>query len=481
MTDIQAAVGLVQLGRLDGMVARRRELAARYAERAGRVARPAPRRGPGVGDDATSSRSGCMLPEDFPVGRDELLGRWPTAGISARRGIMASHLEPAYAGARRAAPLPVTERLTATSLILPLYHELTRGRAGPGGRRCCAQRRGRRGRPVTDAPAAARRRRRARPGDRWPRSRPRAGRGRPRWRLSALDDDPRPARRRRRRRAGARPVGRWCTTSRTPRCWSASAARADRGSGPRLAAALGLPDERYATVVHPAASVAGGTRVGAGTVLLAGCVVTAPQRVGRHVVVMPHVLLTHDDEVGDFVTLAGGSPWPAACGRDGRVPRRGGAGPRGMTVGAGALVGMGAVVLADVPAGETWAGNPARPLPAPGRGRGCEGPRLRPPAGARRNPDERHRARGGGPRPARPRRRAVRRARAGCRARRGAGSAAAAGPGRRPPPVAAASCGRCGRPSGGAARPHPRLGLAAVLRRLLRRARSCTASRCCAR
>ena len=32
MTDLQAAVGIVQLGRLDAVVARRRELAARYRE-----------------------------------------------------------------------------------------------------------------------------------------------------------------------------------------------------------------------------------------------------------------------------------------------------------------------------------------------------------------------------------------------------------------------------------------------------------------
>ena len=37
---------------------------------------------------------------------------------------MASHLEPAYAGRPRP-PLPVTERLTAGSLILPLFHEMT--------------------------------------------------------------------------------------------------------------------------------------------------------------------------------------------------------------------------------------------------------------------------------------------------------------------------------------------------------------------
>ncbi len=37
---------------------------------------------------------------------------------------MASHLEPAYATASPVS-LPVTERLTRRSLILPLYHGLT--------------------------------------------------------------------------------------------------------------------------------------------------------------------------------------------------------------------------------------------------------------------------------------------------------------------------------------------------------------------
>jgi perosamine synthetase len=46
------------------------------------------------------------------------------AGIGARRGIMAAHAEPAYAG-HSCGPLPVTERLTCSSLILPLYHEMT--------------------------------------------------------------------------------------------------------------------------------------------------------------------------------------------------------------------------------------------------------------------------------------------------------------------------------------------------------------------
>jgi dTDP-4-amino-4,6-dideoxygalactose transaminase len=37
---------------------------------------------------------------------------------------MASHRQPAYSGHRHD-PLPVTERLTDTTLILPLFHQLS--------------------------------------------------------------------------------------------------------------------------------------------------------------------------------------------------------------------------------------------------------------------------------------------------------------------------------------------------------------------
>jgi dTDP-4-amino-4,6-dideoxygalactose transaminase len=37
---------------------------------------------------------------------------------------MAAHLHPAHA-AREHGPLPVTERLTARTLILPLFHQMT--------------------------------------------------------------------------------------------------------------------------------------------------------------------------------------------------------------------------------------------------------------------------------------------------------------------------------------------------------------------
>jgi dTDP-4-amino-4,6-dideoxygalactose transaminase len=38
---------------------------------------------------------------------------------------MAAHLQPAYKGAP-SGPLPITERLTENTLILPVYHQMTR-------------------------------------------------------------------------------------------------------------------------------------------------------------------------------------------------------------------------------------------------------------------------------------------------------------------------------------------------------------------
>jgi dTDP-4-amino-4,6-dideoxygalactose transaminase len=123
MTDVQAAIGLVQLGKLDAMVARRRELADRYHDLLSDVDGVWAVRDPEYG--TTNYQSfWVLLDEEFGRGRDEVLAGLADAGISARRGIMAAHLEPAY---RDTSPvgLPVTERLTRDSLILPLHHLLS--------------------------------------------------------------------------------------------------------------------------------------------------------------------------------------------------------------------------------------------------------------------------------------------------------------------------------------------------------------------
>lgn len=123
MTDLQAAVGLVQLGRLAEAVDRRRTLAAVYAKQLGEIPGLRPVVDPLWGTSNFQSYW-VEVGDAYPLDRDGLLAHLAAADVSARRGIMAAHRQPAYAD-HPSVPLPVTERLTDRTLILPLFHQLS--------------------------------------------------------------------------------------------------------------------------------------------------------------------------------------------------------------------------------------------------------------------------------------------------------------------------------------------------------------------
>jgi dTDP-4-amino-4,6-dideoxygalactose transaminase len=125
MTDMQAAVGIVQLSRLPEIVRRRREIAAEYSARLSGVTGLRPVTDPEWGTSNFQSFWIEVLPE-FAQSREELIAHLADDGISARRGIMAAHRQPAYENRDTgAASLAVTERLTDNTLILPVFHQLT--------------------------------------------------------------------------------------------------------------------------------------------------------------------------------------------------------------------------------------------------------------------------------------------------------------------------------------------------------------------
>jgi dTDP-4-amino-4,6-dideoxygalactose transaminase len=120
MTDIQAAIGLVQLAKLPEVITRRRELAERYHKLLGEIDGLTWVADPEYG--TTNYQSfWVVLPDSYPGSVVDVLSALAERGISARRGIMASHLEPAYSYV----DLPVTEHLTRRSMILPLFHQMT--------------------------------------------------------------------------------------------------------------------------------------------------------------------------------------------------------------------------------------------------------------------------------------------------------------------------------------------------------------------
>ena len=123
MTDIQAAIGRVQLGRLDAIVARRRELADRYDAGLGDV--------PGVsvpkenGGVRTNWQSYAM--RVGPGRQRGVMQRLLDEQISTRRAALNAHRERAYpAGTWRAAgSLARSEEAQETAVVLPLFHQLS--------------------------------------------------------------------------------------------------------------------------------------------------------------------------------------------------------------------------------------------------------------------------------------------------------------------------------------------------------------------
>ncbi|HYI93661.1 MAG TPA: DegT/DnrJ/EryC1/StrS family aminotransferase [Bryobacteraceae bacterium] len=121
LTDLQAAVGLVQLKRLDDLLARRRALAERYSSELSSIpwiATPC-----GCPESLRNFQSYMIrLTGDAPVSRDDLMQELLDRGVSSRRGIMAIHRELPYQSTEWDSQLPVTNRVTDTAIVLPLFH-----------------------------------------------------------------------------------------------------------------------------------------------------------------------------------------------------------------------------------------------------------------------------------------------------------------------------------------------------------------------
>jgi dTDP-4-amino-4,6-dideoxygalactose transaminase len=122
MTDIQAAIGRKQLGRLPELVSRRRVLAARYDELLGNI------EGlllPLEPEWARSNwQSYCVRLPDR-VHQKAVMQDLLDQRIATRRGIMCSHREPCYAEEKQPHDLRQSELAQDHAILLPLYAQMT--------------------------------------------------------------------------------------------------------------------------------------------------------------------------------------------------------------------------------------------------------------------------------------------------------------------------------------------------------------------
>jgi acetyltransferase EpsM len=121
------------------------------------------------------------------------------------------------------------------------------------------------------------------------------------------------------------------------------------------------PDTRWATVVHATAWISPTARLQEGAVVLAGAVVNTGADIGRHAIVNSAAVVEHDVHVGDGSHIAPG----AVIGGGTLIGENAfiglGASVRDhLEIGAGAVAGMGAVVIESIAPGTIVVGVPAR-------------------------------------------------------------------------------------------------------------------------
>jgi len=128
-----------------------------------------------------------------------------------------------------------------------------------------------------------------------------------------------------------------------------------------LQAKLELAGWQIASIIDPTAIVSSGASIGAGTVIMQGAVVNIGAEIATSCIVNTKASVDHDCTLGPGVHI---SPGVTLCGGvtiDERCWIGAGATLiQNIRIGCDTKVGAGAVVISDVPAHTTCAGNPAR-------------------------------------------------------------------------------------------------------------------------
>lgn len=119
----------------------------------------------------------------------------------------------------------------------------------------------------------------------------------------------------------------------------------------------------FATLIDPSVILSDRVKIGEGSIICAGTILTVDIIIGRHVIINLDCTVGHDDVIRDYVTV-----YPSVnisgnvtVGNESEL----GTGAQiiqGKTIGQQSIIGAGSVVIRDIPDKCTAVGNPAKPI-----------------------------------------------------------------------------------------------------------------------
>ena len=135
------------------------------------------------------------------------------------------------------------------------------------------------------------------------------------------------------------------------------------GENERIILSLGIPDIKFATLVHPSAILTRTVKIGKGSAIFQNCSIMSNTIIGKHVNVQPNCVISHDNFIDDYSFIANSVSTGGYVkfgknvfiGMNSTIRER-------LKIGSKSIVGMGSVVLDDIPSKNIFVGNPAKLL-----------------------------------------------------------------------------------------------------------------------